>query len=43
MRTTITTEATRKAKIEAVNPPVVDANPARPTRIGPVQPKPATK
>jgi hypothetical protein len=43
MRMTMTIDTTTNAKIDAPNPPVVNANPARPTRIGPVHPKPATK
>lgn len=43
IRMTITMDATIKANIDAVKPPVVNANPARPTRIGPVQPKPASR
>lgn len=43
IRITITIDAVIKARIAAEKPPVVNANPARPTRIGPVQPKPAIR
>ncbi len=40
---TMTTAAVAKATMAAVKPPVVSACPARPARIGPVQPKPARR
>lgn len=43
MSITITAAAMIKAVNAAPTPPKVNAYPARPTRIGPVQPKPAKR